>query len=318
MFRIIVMVLLLVGLNRVDSNAQMWFFGQKGRKKSPFPVFKKHTSVSFGAGSSHYIGDLVPVAGLFSVAAQTTRWNVGVNFTRHLSPNFSANLGLNYIRIAGDDSYFSPVGDWDANFLRNLHFRNDIKELSLVGMYEIGGNPENNLKRNAVSPYVYLGVTGFLHSPDARKQAGVDGSGNPVQSPWLSESNASLLDYKNEGVDYSLMGISIPFGVGFRYKITSSMDVGFDFGYRIALTDYLDDVTDIRSSVVPLSIAGSMLYTDRSGEPFAANTLVNRIPVPSTVSAPKISTGPDQYFTTQIRLIYHLRNKIDCPPLPIQ
>jgi hypothetical protein len=312
------MVLLLVGLNRVDSNAQMWFLGQKGRKKSPFPVFKKHTSVSFGAGSSHYIGDLVPVAGLFSVAAQTTRWNVGVNFTRHLSPNFSANLGLNYIRIAGDDSYFSPVGDWDANFLRNLHFRNDIKELSLVGMYEIGGNPENNLKRNAVSPYVYLGVTGFLHSPDARKQAGVDVSGNPVQSPWLSESNASLLDYKNEGVDYSLMGISIPFGVGFRYKITSSMDVGFDFGYRIALTDYLDDVTDIRSSVVPLSIAGSMLYTDRSGEPFAANTLVNRIPVPSTVSAPKISTGPDQYFTTQIRLIYHLRNKIDCPPLPIQ
>jgi hypothetical protein len=312
------MVLLLVGLNRVDSNAQMWFLGQKGRKKSPFPVFKKHTSVSFGAGSSHYIGDLVPVAGLFSVAAQTTRWNVGVNFTRHLSPNFSANLGLNYIRIAGDDSYFSPVGDWDANFLRNLHFRNDIKELSLVGMYEIGGNPENNLKRNAVSPYVYLGVTGFLHSPDARKQAGTDGSGNPVQSPWLSESNANLLDYKNEGVAYSLMGISIPFGVGFRYKITSSMDVGFDFGYRIALTDYLDDVTDIRSSVVPLSVGGSMLYTDRSGEPFAANTLVNRIPVPSTVSAPKISTGPDQYFTTQIRLIYHLRNKIDCPPLPIQ
>jgi hypothetical protein len=312
------MVLLLVGLNRVDSNGQMWFLGQKGRKKSPFPVFKKHTSISFGAGSSHYIGDLVPVAGLFSVAAQTTRWNVGVNLTRHLSPNFSANLGLNYIRIAGDDSYFSPVGDWDANFLRNLHFRNDIKELSLVGMYEIGGNPENNLKRNAVSPYVYLGVTGFLHSPDARKQAGVDVSGNPVQSPWLSEGNASLLDYKNEGVDYSLMGISIPFGVGFRYKITSSMDVGFDFGYRIALTDYLDDVTDIRNSVVPLSVGGSMLYTDRSGEPFAANTLVNRIPPPTTVSAPKISTGPDQYFTTQIRLIYHLRNKIDCPPLPIQ
>ena len=318
MFRIIVLVMLFVGLFSADSSAQMWFLGQKGRKKSPFPVFKKHTSISFGAGSSHYIGDLVPVAGLFTVGAQTTRWNVGVNFTRHLSPNFSANLGLNYIRIAGDDSYYSPVGAWDANFLRNLHVRNDIKELSLVGMYEIGGNPENNLKRNAVSPYVYLGVTGLLHSPDARKQAGVDGAGNPVQSPWLSDSNGSLLDYKNEGVDYSLLGISIPFGVGFRYRITSSMDLGFDFGYRIALTDYLDDVTDIRNTVVPLSVSGSMLYTDRSGEPFAANTLVNRIPVPSTVSSPKISTGPDQYFTTQVRIIFHLRNKVDCPPLPIQ
>ncbi len=318
MFRFAVLICFLVGLFHTDLNAQMWFLGQKGKKKSPFPVFKKHTSISFGAGSSHYIGDLVPVAGLFTVGAQTTRWNVGVNFTRHLSSNFSANLGLNYIRIAGDDSYFSPVGDWDANFRRNLHFRNDIKEMSLVGMYEIGGNPENLKKRNVVSPYVYLGVSGFLHSPDARKQATANAAGNPVQGPWLSESNGSLLDYKNEGVDYSLMGVSIPFGVGFRYKITDAMDLGFDFGYRVALTDYLDDVTDNRNTVLPISVGGSMLYTDRSGEPYAANTLVNRIPVPASVSAPKISTGPDQYFTTQVRIIYHLRNKIDCPPLPIQ
>lgn len=316
MFRFVAFVLLLVGLFHADSNGQMWFLGQKGRKKSPFPVFKKHSSISFGAGSSHYIGDLVPIAGILSVGGQTTRWNVGANITRHLSPNFSANLGLNYIRISGDDSYFSPVGVWDANFLRNSHFRNDIKELSLVGMYEIGGNPENILKRNAVSPYIYLGVSGFLHAPDAREEAGLDAAFNPVKSPWLSESNASLRDYKNEGVEYSLMGIAIPFGVGFRYKLSNYLDVGFDFGYRVTFTDYLDDVTDIRNTVTPLSVGGSMLYTDRSGEPYAANTLVNRIPLPPTVEAPKISTGPDQYFTTQVRIIYHLRNKIDCPPLP--
>jgi len=318
MSRFIVLVLLLVGVGLSDSKGQMWFLGQKGKKKSPYPVFKKHSSISFGAGSSHYIGDLVPVTSLMTVGLQTTRWNVGANFTRHFSPNFSANIGLNYIRIAGDDSYFSPVGTWDANFRRNLHFQNDIKELYLVGMYEIGGNPENLTKRNAVSPYVYLGVSGFLHAPDARKQAGINVSGNPVQGPWLSDSNGSLLDYKNEGVDYSLMGFSIPFGVGFRYKISHYIDLGFDFGYRVALMDYLDDVSDERNLVIPASVGGSMLYTDRSGEPYAANTLVNRIPIPATVAAPKISTGPDQYFTTQVRLIYHLRNKIDCPPLPNQ
>jgi hypothetical protein len=167
------------------------------------------------------------------------------------------------------------------------------------------------LKRNAVSPYVYLGVSGFMHSPDARTAAFVDGTGKLVQGSWLSESGGGLLDYRNEGVEYSLANVSIPFGVGFRYKINSSIDVGFDFGYRIAFTDYLDDVTDNRSSVVP---GPSMLYTDRSGESYAANTLINRIVrVPG---APKISTGPDQYFTTQVRIIYHLKNKIDCPPLP--
>jgi len=311
MFRFVVVVLLLVGLSQTDSNAQMWFLGQKGKKKSPFPVFKKHTSMSFGLGSSHYLGDLVPIGGIMSVGLQTTRWNLGVNFTRHLSPNFSANLGLNYIRIAGDDSYYSSPGIFETNFNRNLHFRNDIKELSLVGIYEIGGNPENNLKRNAVSPYVYLGVSGFMHSPNARTPAIVDASGKLIQGNWLSEGGGSLMDYRNEGVEYSLTGVSIPFGVGLRYKINTSVDVGFDFGYRIALTDYLDDVTDNRSSVVP---GPSMLYTDRSGESYAANTLINR--VVRVPGVPKISTGPDQYFTTQVRIIYHLKNKIDCPPLP--
>jgi hypothetical protein len=317
MFRPLVVLVILIGLGLPDSHAQMWFLGQKGRKKSPFPVFKKHSSVSFGAGSSHYIGDLLPVGGLITAGAQATRWNVGANITRHLSPNFSASLGLNYIRIAGDDNYFPAVGSWDANSFRNLHFRNDIKEMSLVGIYEIGGNPENNLKRNVVSPYVYLGVSGFLHSPDARELAQVDGSGNPVHGSWLSEKGESLQNYLNEGVEYSLFGVSIPFGVGVRYKLNNSLDLGFDFGYRIALTDYLDDVTDIRESVVPGSFPGArMLYTRRDGETFAANTLVNRLPIGPVLTAPKISTGPDQYFTTQIRIIYHLRNKIDCPPLP--
>jgi hypothetical protein len=189
--------------------------------------------------------------------------------------------------------------------------------MSLVGIYEIGGNPENNLKRNVVSPYVYLGVSGILHSPDARELAQVDGSGNPVHGAWLSEKGESLQNYMNEGVEYSLFGVSIPFGVGVRYKLNNSLDLGFDFGYRIALTDYLDDVTDSRESVVPGSFPGArMLYTIREGETFAANTLVNRLPIGPVLTAPKISTGPDQYFTTQIRIIYHLRNKIDCPPLP--
>ncbi len=316
MFRLLILGILLFGMNLSDSRAQMWFLGQKGKKKSPFPVFKKHSSLSFGSGSSHYLGDLLPVGGLMVASGQAMRWNVGASITRHLSPNFSASLGLNYIRIAGDDNYFPSVGTWDANYLRNLHFRNDIKEMSLVGIYEIGGNPENILKRNVVSPYIFLGVSGFLNSPDARKLANIDASGNPVHAPWLSASNKSLMDYQNEGVQYSLLGVSIPFGFGLRYKISEFMDLGFDFSYRVALTDYLDDVSDIRNTVIPVSVGGTMLYTDRSGETFAANTLENRIPLPPTVAAPKISTGPDQYFTTQIKLIYHLRNKVDCPPLP--
>ena len=92
----------------------------------------------------------------------------------------------------------------------------------------------------------------------------------------------------------------------------AQMDLGFDIGYRVTLTDYLDDVSDNRYAV----LAGTSIYTSRTGEEFAANTLVNRIPLSTNTTEFIYSKGPDQYFTTQIRLIYHIKNKIDCPPLP--
>ena len=268
--------------------------------------FKPHSSVSFGAGSSNYIGDLVPAPGLVSVASQTMRWNVGLQYTRHLSRHFSGNIQVSYIRIAGDDNYFSSTGVFEGNYLRNLHFRNDVKELSVSAVYEPMGNAENLSKRPLLSPYLYLGVAGFTHNPVARRDPSLV-PGTPSLQAWQDLQPEDI-----EGAMYSLVNISIPFGFGFRYKIGAQMDLGFDFGYRVSLTDYLDDVSDNRPNV----LTSPSIYFNRSGEPFAANTLVNRIPLPTTSTAPIYSTGPDQYFTTQIRLIYHIKNKIDCPPLP--
>jgi hypothetical protein len=289
-----------------SAEAQFWFLGQKAKERYEGMPFKPHSSVSFGAGSSNYIGDLVPAAGLFSVGAQTMRWNLGLQYTRHLSRYFSGNIQVSYIRIAGDDNYFSSTGAFEGNYSRNLHFRNDLKELSVSAVYEPMGNAENLSKRPLLSPYLYLGVAGFAHNPVARKDPSLV-RGTPTQQAWHDLQPEDI-----ESAMYSLVNISIPFGFGFRYKIAAQMDLGFDFGYRVSLTDYLDDISDNRPKV----LTSPSIYFNRSGEAFAANTLVNRIPLSTTTTAPIYSTGPDQYFTTQIRLIYHIRNKIDCPPLP--
>jgi hypothetical protein len=149
-------------------------------------------------------------------------------------------------------------------------------------------------------------VAGFAHNPVTRKDPSLV-VGTPSLQAWQDLQPEDI-----EGALYSLVNISVPFGFGFRYKIGAQVDLGFDFGYRVSLSDYLDDVSDTRPTISPaLSI-----YTSRSGDSFAANTLVNRIPPTPTFTAPIYSTGPDQYFTTQIRLIFHIKNKIDCPPLP--
>ena len=306
MIRSVYLSFALIILAAYSAEAQFWFLGQKAKERYAGMPFKPHSSVSFGAGSSNYLGDLVPAAGLFSVAAQTMRWNVGLQYTRHLSKYFSGNIQVSYIRIAGDDNYFSSTGAFEGNYLRNLHFRNDLKELSVSAVYEPMGNAENLSKRPILSPYLYLGVAGFTHNPVARKDPSLV-PGTPSLQAWQDLQTEDI-----EGVMYSLVNISIPFGFGFRYKIGAQMDLGFDFGYRVSLSDYLDDVSDIRPKV----LTSPSIYFNRTGEPFAANTLVNRIPLSTTSTVPIYSTGPDQYFTTQIRLIYHIKNKIDCPPLP--
>ena len=306
MIRSVYLFIVFIFFAAYSAEAQFWFLGQKAKERYEGMPFKPHSSVSFGAGSSNYIGDLVPAAGLFSVAAQTMRWNVGLQYTRHLSRHLSGNIQVSYIRIAGDDNYFSSTGVFEGNYLRNLHFRNDLKELSVSAVYEPMGNAENLSKRPLLSPYLYLGVAGFTHNPVARRDPSLV-PGTPSLQAWQDLQPEDI-----EGAMYSLVNISIPFGFGFRYKIGAQMDLGFDFGYRVSLTDYLDDVSDNRPNV----LTSPSIYFIRTGEPFAANTLVNRIPLPTTSTAPIYSTGPDQYFTTQIRLIYHIKNKIDCPPLP--
>jgi len=306
MIRSVYLSVALIFFAAFSAEAQFWFLGQNAKERYAGMPFKPHSSVSFGAGSSNYVGDLVPVGGLFSVAVQTMRWNLGLQYTRHLSRHFSGNIQVSYIRIAGDDNYFSPTGVFEGNYLRNLHFRNDVKELSVSAVYEPMGNAENLSKRPLLSPYLYLGVAGFAHNPVTRKDPSLV-VGTPSLQAWQDLQPEDI-----EGALYSLVNISVPFGFGFRYKIGAQVDLGFDFGYRVSLSDYLDDVSDDRPKV----LISPSIYFNRTGEPFAANTLANRIPIPPTTSAPIYSTGPDQYFTTQIRLIFHIKNKIDCPPLP--
>lgn len=309
-----------------SAKSQFWFLGQTNKKAKVLAPFKAYSSVSFGAGSANYWGEIVPISTFTTLATQTTRWNAGFQYTRHFSRKFSAKGSISYIRIAGDDNYFdytAPGGPFDANFVRNLHFRNDLKEISLSGIWEINSNFENPDRRPNWAPYFSLGLAGLLHSPQARKAAtALDALGNPlippVQNDWVN-----LRDQleKTEKISYNAMAISIPLGFGIRKRITKNIDIGFEVSYRISMTDYLDDVSDNRAiniSPSPFWNRGQMPGSMTINEIFAANTMKALPSISSFVPVNILSETPgaDQYFTTQIQFIYHIKNKIDCPPLP--
>ncbi|MFD3395092.1 DUF6089 family protein [Aquirufa sp. OSTEICH-129V] len=292
--------LCLIGLPSMAQNP-FWFLGQRdGRYVDKFDA---HSSVSLGVGTTNYVGDLAPLGGLTQVGIQSMRWNLGAQFTRHFSKNFSARFGLSYVRLAGDDNYFDQSGDFAGSYYRNLHFKNDLKELTVLGVFELMGNKEFIRKRPQFAPYIMAGIAAYSHDPMARKDANVS-NGTVTKSGWISLHGQNT---PSEGNSYSLVGLALPVGVGFRYRLTDDFDVSFELMHRVAFSDYLDDVSDNRMNPELVAPATSF-YTNRSTLPIAPNTLAVR-----NISNPNIpsvfSWGLDQYFTTQIQLVYHIPKK---------
>ena len=282
---------------------QFWFLGQQSKERYEAAKYVPHASLSFGVGSSTYVGDLMPASALFPYGIYSTRWNFGVQYMKHFSRHLSYKASLSMIRIAGDDNYYN-YGPSDsektfaANYLRNLHFRNDLKELALMGVYDFKAQTPYRKKRPHVSPYVFVGVAGIMSNPVAR-EASADGKskGDWVDLRGYSKPSPSLSG--TEDVNYSPFAFAVPVGFGFRFKLEDYVDLGIEFSYRQTFSKYLDDVSDNRPGMNFTSL------TDRSSEMYAANTLreINKF---STTREIVKSSAFDSYFTTQVQLIFHI------------
>ncbi len=181
----------------------------------------------------NYFGDITPTESFTSADIKFTRWNLGVHLMQRYSPRFSARVAFNYGRLQGDDFKSQDPGDKNARFryLRNASFRNDIYELSAVGVWDILENRNTFLRRPDFVPYVFAGVAGYYHNPKARTPEA------------FGSKMVSLQPLQTEGRSYSRLQVALPAGIGFRYKIDPRWDVSFEVGYRYLFTDYLDDVS---------------------------------------------------------------------------
>lgn len=195
-----------------------------------FTKRKQYNSVGVSLNAMNYFGDITPKPSIASLRFGATRPSLGVSFTRRFTPIISLRAELAYGRITGDDAAAADPNDADARYRynRNMNFRNDLAELSVVGVFDLIPNRNTYVKRPDLVPYVFGGVAGFTGNPK-----GADANGNYV----------ALQPLKTEGVSYSKAGIAIPFGAGVRYKINKSFDVAFEIGIRKTFTDYLDDVS---------------------------------------------------------------------------
>ena len=170
-------------------------------------------------GVAGYIGDLnqdnpVKVSGMsvggFAKMNFDGYWGLGLHYTHGV--------------IAGNDENSS-----NAQFrARNINFRTPLNEVLLrvdfnFFDYFSGGGTKK------FSPYVFTGVGGVLFKPTARYNA----------------ETYKVHDYKTEGQanEYKNYALTIPYGLGIKYRVNSNVSVFTELGYRTSNTDYLDDVS---------------------------------------------------------------------------
>jgi hypothetical protein len=264
--------LLLLLLFSQHSFAQR--FGSKSERPrgSVYSINKKYSSFGASVNALNYFGDIAPKNQFSSTDLAYTRPGFGLFFTRRMGPRFSSRVSLNWGRIKGDDFESADPNHELARYryVRNLQFRNDIKELAVVGIFDFVENLVTYRSRKSVVPYMFAGVAVFHHNPRALMPE-VDVNNGSAPFPNAGEW-VDLAPLKTEGTSYKKVQLAIPFGLGLRFRLEERWDLAFEIGYRHLFFDYIDDVSTDFVDLGSLSSDLARAMSDRSRELTAVST----------------------------------------------
>jgi len=332
---VLICFMLLAGVN--TSYAQ---FNRKGIKKtnkrmgayrggkSAFGKQNRYNAIGLSLSALNYYGDLSPTPGKLSTDISFTKPGIGISFSHRFGPRYTLQAQFMFGTLKGSDAESANAGDGSNGIYRhtrNLSFRNQIKELTVVAVFDLFDNPSTYMSRVKWTPYIYGGVALFLHNPqaiapakdlqgnalaEAGKWVDLQPLGTEGQYAKLSSSDA------NYGIKpYSLLQVAIPIGIGARFRLNEVMDLSIDIGIRYTFTDYLDDVsanyTDLSKLSSPLAQAMAYRTNELAGYP--------KNPTPSGVAGVNVEAGygkeyfsnnrgskrdNDLYMVTRIMLAY--------------
>jgi hypothetical protein len=242
--------------------------------------FEPYFGLGLSVGLSNYQGDLNN-----NFSYQFSRYGVGGDFALVFSKHFGTRLTVYNGEVAASDA----TNNNPANRNRDLAFRSEITEVGAQMVYSLFGKRQGWLARANYTPYLFLGIGIFHFNP----QDSLNGVWYNLQ-PLGTEGQQLHSTYPQP---YSLTQVSIPFGIGFDYRLTDEFDIGIELGFRKTFTDYLDDV----SGTYP----DETLLAENEGNLAAAlsnRTLNHNAKTGDPRGDP---TSNDSYFYTNIHITYY-------------
>lgn len=216
----------------------------------------QRSEVGLSFGGMNYLGDLndQSMLGRVNLAG-------GVSLRYCYDSRWSLALGGSYGHIEG--------GNPDVIRRRNLSFRSSLIEGSLRAEFNFFpyGLVVSSQRRS--TPYIFCGIGLFKFNPQAMVVDPATGETEWYDLQPLGTEGQGTAAYP-ERQKYQLIEVSMPFGFGYRWRLSPSMHLTVEYGWRKTWTDYLDDVstTYVGAELLNGTSAGSMaaVLADRSGE----------------------------------------------------
>lgn len=260
--------------SRISSGKSL----SKYKKGSVGGRFRPYTFLTFNINALNYFGDLAPVNKAISTDVSLTRPGFGGHIGYKYSTYGSVRAGFNYGRIQADDvsSDPAPEGQGYSRYLRNLSFRNDIKEAHIGFEFDFIPNTGGPNARIPLNLYIFIGAAIYHHEPKGLvpELDHTTGGLNPAPraGEWVKLRPLGTEGQFLEGStvnEYKSLQFSVPAALGIRLRLPGPFDAGVEFGVRYLFTDYLDDVSDkyVRSDRFTDPLARIM--ADRSAEPIS-------------------------------------------------
>lgn len=277
-----------------------------------FPQYK--WDVGGNLGAANYLGE---IGGgekarrdfVLDLKLSQTRSSFG-GFVRYkINPDVFIRGSLGWYRISGADSFSKNPG----RVGRNLSFRNDIMEASVVGQYvfyDVADLGRTYRYQNDFKAYIFTGIAGFHHNPKTEY------NGNWVAlQPLNTEGQGIVPDAPKP---YAKFMFAVPAGAGFFFTLGKKYRIGWEFNWRTTFTDYLDDVSTNYPddpSVLESDLARALsnrnpeiVYTEGQNFPAHPGNYVYD-PVNKTSAKRGDPTHNDSYLSTTINASYALQGK---------
>ena len=191
--------------------------------------YAQKNEFGFFVGSSGYYGDVGYEKAEKTLLHQSPA--IGFMYKRNAHDFLSFRTSILAGKIKASDKWASNPN----TIARNLSFESSIIDLN-IGFEFNFFKFSTRRRKTTYTPYLFAGISGVLFNPK------VMGTQIELQPLGTEGQGTNLPNTSNK---YNRIALAIPFGFGYKMNVSKKWSLAFEWTWRSAQTDYLDDVSTV-------------------------------------------------------------------------